>query len=135
MNILKFLNGKHIDVNEHLLEFVLLTMFVILVLILLVSVEIFTGCVIITNMKNPINPIEIKVRIPPKIVLKVVAPSYAKSNFDPNMSIFLSILVIILNKIQLAAKEDSLRLKFNNIWQICISIKIGKSMTIKSLIN
>ena len=51
------------------------------------------------NMKNPINPIAIKVRIPPKIVLKFVAPLWDKETLDPNISIERRLFDIILNKV------------------------------------
>ena len=49
-------------------------------------------------MKNPINPIAIMVKIPPKIVLKFVAPLCDKETLDPNISIERRPFDIILNK-------------------------------------
>ena len=51
------------------------------------------------NMKNPINPIAIMVKIPPKIVLKFVAPLCDKETLDPNISIERRPFDIILNKV------------------------------------
>ena len=89
---LKF-NCKYVYAN-----FKSLHEFVVVVIFLFATVVSSTGCVTIMNMKNPINPIVVKVRIPPRIVLKFVAPLCDKATLDPNMSIERILFEIILNE-------------------------------------